>query len=241
MKLYEMPKSSPYQRPFRVLSSLLIITFVGIYLLSAYGPPSLLDSTGRIIGMFAIGIVWAAIVGAAAFSAKEGMWRLKRGLRIELTDDRIIKRRDETATAEIPVGGIKSISQRRGWLIVEGGDPLRQISIPREIVGFEELKHDLAAFCHVEQLERRSFPRRSFPLVLMATSCLLLFLAHNSNVILIAGVALLLLQGWAISAMIQLGRSRPGSTLVLLAYVATMLLVIWITYMRVKASLAGAS
>lgn len=65
-------------------------------------------------------VVIAAILAAFILSGKIGMYWLKRASQWELDDEKILRRRHDGHTAEIPLTGIKSLCETRGWLLVWG-------------------------------------------------------------------------------------------------------------------------
>src|SRR6267378_507437 len=103
MTLHQLSKHSPYQRTLRVLSGSAIFLLLGILLFSLFEPPGLSDSIAHSIGWAAGVIMVASVLGLTLLSVKDATWRLKRKLRFEVSDGKIIQSSDDTATVEIPL------------------------------------------------------------------------------------------------------------------------------------------
>jgi hypothetical protein len=235
MTVYEVPPDSPYQRQFRFLGWGAIIVLLGILFFSIYEPAGLRDSIGQGIGWLAGAIALAAIVGATVLAVKEGNWKLMRRLRFEIYDGKIIKARAESSSIEIPLDQIESLYEYRGWLFIRGGIPSRQIGIPKEVNGFDILKHELVAHCPLTPL--KVSPLSFLPLVLMILPYIFLFASHARAVVIAAGVAALALQGVGMYSLRRVWREKPMPKLVMPTFVLVWLLLAWLVYQRVSTTL----
>jgi hypothetical protein len=72
-----------------------------------------------------------SILGLTLLGVKDATWKLKRKLSFELSDERIIQRSDAAAAIEIPLNNIESLHEYLGLLLIRGGEPIQQISVPR--------------------------------------------------------------------------------------------------------------
>jgi hypothetical protein len=233
MTLYEMPAQSPYQRPFRIFAGVTIILLLAILCIAIWTPEGLSDEIRKILGWVAGAIVVAAVVIGNRLGFKEGLWKLKEGHQVEVSDGKIIQRRPGVAIVEIPVDQIASLNQSRGgWLIIRGGEPERQVAVPSEIVGFESLKRELSGNRTVSPLRVKFSPWLFLPSVSFILACFFLLTSHNRSVVMAAGGAALLLQGFSIYSLRRLMRSNRKANVVALAYILTFLILAWIAYER---------
>src|SRR5258707_3172074 len=139
MALYQLPTDSPYQRKLRVLSGSAIFSLLGILLFSLFEPPGLSDAIAHSIGWAAGVIMVTSVLSLTLLSVKNATWKLKRKLRFEVADGKIIQSSDDTTAVEIPLNNIEFLREYPGLLLIRGGEPRQQISIPREINDFEVL------------------------------------------------------------------------------------------------------
>ena len=146
MVRYQLSKHSPYQPALRIFSGGAIFSLLGILLFSLFEPAGLSDSLAHSIGWAAGVIVLASVLGLTLLSVKDAIWTLKRKLSFELSDNKIIQRSDDAAAIEIPLNNIESLYENRSLLLIRGGEPTQQISIPREIDDFDALKRQLASY-----------------------------------------------------------------------------------------------
>jgi hypothetical protein len=235
MALYEMPAESPYKRPFRISGGVAILLLLGISFVALYEPAGLNDVTRRKLAWVAGAIVLAAVVLGTVLSTKEGIWKLKRGCQVELSDGKIIQRHAGSPSFEIPLNQIESLHEGHGWLIIRGGEPPRQMAVPSNINGLEELKSELTACRTVVPLKVRLSPLFFLPFVLATLAYSFLFISHKGVIVMLAGGLALLLQGWAIYSLRRLMRSKPGANLFTLTCVLTFLVLAWIVYERATA------
>ena len=170
MFLYKVPEKSPSQRLFRILGLGTIILLTVILIISLYDPTGLSDSTRQTIGGVAGAIVLVSVVGAIMFSAKLGMWKLKRTIQIQLSDDKISQLREGSPAVEMPLKQIQSLHEHRGWLIVRGGGNPNSIAIPSEVENFQELKQRLTSYCALTTLKTKMHPLSYLPIALAIAS-----------------------------------------------------------------------
>ena len=233
MTLYEMPTQSPYQRPFRNFAVVAMTLLLGILCIAIYEPTELSDESRRALAWMAGGIVVAAVVVGTRLGTKEGLWKLKQGYRVEVTDGRIIQRHPQSPTVEIPINQIDSLHESRGgWLIVRGGEPKRQVAVPSEIVGIENFKRELSANRTVSPLRFKVSPWRFLPSASFILACFFLLVSHNRAIVMAAGGAALLIQGFSIYSLRRLMRSNPKASFLTLTYILTFLILTWIVFER---------
>jgi hypothetical protein len=233
MTLYEMPAQSPYQRPFRIFAGGTIIVLLVILCIAIWTPAGLSDEMRRLLGWVAGAIVVAAVVVGNRLGFKEGLWKLKAGYRVEVSDGKIIQRRPGEPIVEIPVDQIASLRQSRGgWLIIKGGEPERQVAVPPELVGFESLKQELSANRTVSPLKVKFSPWLFLPSASFVLACFFLLTSHNRAVVAAAGGGALILQGFSIYSLRRRMQSNPRANFIALTYILTFLILAWIVYER---------
>ena len=150
-----------------------------------------------------------------------------------MSDGKIIQRCPEEPIIEIPVDQIASLRQSRGgWLIIRGGEPERQVAIPSELIGFENLKQELSANRIVSPLKVKFSPWLFLPSASLVLACVFLLISHNRAVVLAAGGAALLLQGFSIYSLRRHMRSNRKATLATLTYILVFVILAWFVYER---------
>ena len=238
MARYKMPAQSPYQRSFRIFAWVATILVLVILCFSFWTPAQFSDETRKVISYGAGAIVAAAIVIGSRLGIKEGLWKLKRGYQVELSDGKLIQRRLESPVVEISVDQIASLQQGRGgWFIITGGEPKRQIAVPSEIVGFESLKREISANRVVSPLRVKLSPWIFMPSASLVLACIVLFASHNRTVVMAAGGATLLLQGLGIFSLRQITRSSSNANVIALISILSFLMLAWVVYERVTSRL----
>lgn len=233
MTLYEMPVKSPYQRSFRIFAWVPVVVLFLILCIAIWTPAGLSDETRKVLAWIAGAIVVAAVVVGNRLGFKQGLWKLKEGYRVEISDGKIIQSRPGSPVIEIPVDQIASLRQSRGgWLIIRGGEPERQVTVPSELVGFERLKQELSANRTVSLLKVKFSPWLFLPSASFVLACFFLFTSHNRAVVVAAGGAALLLQGFSIYTLRRRMQSNEKATFSVLTYLLVFLILAWIVYER---------
>jgi len=233
MTLYEMPAKSPYQRPFRIFASVAVVVLFVILCIAIWTPAGLSDETRKVLAWIAGAIVVAAVVVGNRLGFKQGLWKLKEGYRVEVSDGKITQSRPGSPMIEIPVDEIVSLGQSRGgWLIIRGGDPERQVNVPSELVGFESLKQELSANRTVSPLKVKFSPWLFLPSASFVLACFFLFTSHTRSVVVAAGGAALLLQGFSIYTLRRRVQSNQKATFIALTYILAFLILAWVVYER---------
>jgi hypothetical protein len=207
---------------------------LGICIVSVYEPMQLGDSARQVLAWTAVAIVLSAVVLAMVVASWGGLRQLKEGFQFEFSDGKITQKCEGQQPVEIPLAQIESLREYPGWLVVRGSEPARQMTIPSEVDGFEELKRGLTAYRAVTPLKAKIRLLRFLGLVVLIVACFYLFTSHNGAVVLAAGGAGLLLQGLAFYSIWRLRRNVLRLKLVLLAGVLIWLKTAWIVYERTK-------
>ena len=180
----------------------------------------------------------AAALGATALAVKEGSWKLMRKLHFEISNGKIIKTREDlpSATVEIPLNEIESLRERGGWLFVGGGGPGRQIGIPKEVSGFDDLKRELVAISTLTPAKVKVHPFSWFPLLLMILAYVFLFTSHVRVEVVAAGVLALISQGFGTYSLWRILQEKTISKMVMPTFVFVWLVLAWLVYQRVSAT-----
>jgi hypothetical protein len=233
MTLYEMPAQNPYQRPFRVFAGVAVIILLVILFISIWTPAGLSDEQRKNLAWLAGLVVVASVVVANRFGIRQGLWKLKEGYGVEISDGKIIQRRPGSPIVEIPLNQIASLHQSRGrWFIIRGGEPERQIAVPSEIVGFESLKQEISANRTVLPLKVKLSPWIFLPSASFVLACIFLFTSHSRAVVMAAGVAALLIQCLGIFSLRRITQSSGKANFITLTSILIFLIFAWIVYER---------
>jgi len=235
MVLYKVSAKDSNQRLFRIFAWGAIILLTGILAISLYDPTELSDSARRTIGGAAVVLVLISIAGAVVFSARRGMWKLKRTFQFQLSDDGIFQMREGSPTVGMPLRQIESLREYRGWLVIRGGGQADPIAIPSEVENFEQLKQRLTSYCALTTLKTKISPLSYLPFALAIVVYVLLFTSHVVVVVAGAGCIALLLQGWGFYSLRRAYRGRKISLLVVGTYLLTCLAIIRFVYERTRA------
>lgn len=233
MTLYEMPSQSPYQKPFRIFASLAVVMFLAILYISIWTPALMTDDTRTFLGWATGGVLVAAVAIGVRLGVKQAAWNLRRGYRVELSDEKIIQSRPGMASVELPIDQIASIQQGRGGLlIIRSGERERVIAVPSEIAGFENLKTQLLEKRTLSPLRVDLSPWLFLPSLSYIAAVLLLFLAHDRRVVIAAGGAVLLFHAFWAYSFLRFAPSTRRAKPVLFAYILAFVFLAWIVYER---------
>ena len=179
----------------------------------------------------------ASVLGLTLLSVKEGTWKLKRKLRFEVSDGKIIQSSDDFAAVEIPLNNIKSLHEYPGGMLIRGGEPRRQVSVPREINDFEALKRDLTSYHPITVLKAKIYLFSFLAVIFMIVAWFLVLTSHARPVVLVAGIAALGLQALGAYSLLATLRGKTNPKFVALILVFTWLLIAGIVFQRVKSAL----
>ena len=174
--------------------------------------------------------------GVTALGVKERTWQLLRDLRFEISDGKLIRSGGTSPSTEIPLDQIDGLQEYGGWLLVRGGNPRRQITIPKQINDFDFLEQELTRHCTLTSPKAGFRPLQFLPLALMLVACFFLFTSHVRGVVTAAGLAALALEGIGTYSLRQALREKKVSKLVVPTLVLAWLLVGWIAYQRIVAT-----
>jgi len=236
MTTYQVSDKSPNQRYVRILGVVGITTMVGLLFISTHDLPAFSDSTNRALGFLGLVVVLATGSGAAILSARERLWSVKRRVRIEVSNEKIAEIHEDGASAEIPLRSINKIHEYPRGLIVSGPEPSRRVAVPREVVGFEELKQHLSAFSSIEPAKTKGFAGRVLHLAALILAFALLFLSHHRILILSIGILLLAYYAATFIHLSKLRQPGPLPRTISLGYILSVLITVWIVYMCAIAS-----
>jgi hypothetical protein len=177
-------------------------------------------------------------MGLTMLAVKEGTWKLKRKLRFEVSDGKITQSSADSPAIEIALNNIESLLEYRGWLLIRGAEPGRQISIPKEIDEFEALKRELTSYHPVTLAKADVFPFSFLLFVLMIIAWLFLLTSHARAVVLCAGIAVLGLPGAGTYSLLRTLRGKTKLRLfIVLTLVLTWVTIAWVVFQEVKAVL----
>jgi hypothetical protein len=231
MPLHVMPAHNPYQKLFKLFAGTAIVLLLAILCISIWTPAGLNDEIRRALAWIAGVIVVIAVVGGQWLGSKEGLWKIKQGLQIEVSDGKVIQTRPGSPTLEIPLDQINSLHQSRSWLIVRGGEPEKCLAVPTDIAGFEDLRREIAVDKTISPLMAKTSVWLILAAVSFCVALFFLFTSSNRVVIVTSGGAALLFQAFMTYPLRPLLRSsRKVAALFLFAYILEVLVVAWIAY-----------
>ena len=176
----------------------------------------------------------ASVLGLTLLSVKDATWKLKRKLSFEVSDGKIIQSSDDAAAVEIPLNNIESVHEYRGLLLIRGGEPRKQISVPVEINGFEALKRELTSYHPLTVFRAKVYWSSFLPVALMVVAWILLLTSHARIVVLVAGIAALGLQAIGAHSLLRAFRGKVKPKFIVPMLVFTWLLIAGIVFQRVK-------
>ena len=84
-----------------------------------------------------------ALIGAYIIAFRTGMQRANRRMIFALNDKEFVRKRNGWPDDRIAFSEISALYERPRGLVVESAVPLRRISIPREVNGFEAIRGEL--------------------------------------------------------------------------------------------------
>jgi hypothetical protein len=235
--LHRTPDRSRDRRIFRILGWGIVILLLGICIVSIYEPVELADPGRRALAWTAGAIVLAVVVLAMVLSSRAGLRKLTEGLQFELSDGKIVQRCEGQQTIEIALAQIESLNEYPRWLIIRGREPARQVMIPSEVSGFEELKRELSAYKTITSVKAKTRLFHFLSFVVMIVACLYLFASHNSAFVLVAGVVVLLLQGLGFYSIWRLRKYMLRPNLLLIFGILVWFVTAWIVYERTKGAM----
>lgn len=111
------------------------------------------------------------------------------------------------------------------------------MTIPSAVNGFEDLKHELSAYTAIASVKAKIRLIRFLSFALMILACFYLFVSHNSAVVLVAGVVVLLLQGLGFYSIWRLRKYALRHNLLLTLGVLVWFVTAWIVYERTRGAM----
>jgi hypothetical protein len=230
--LYRLPNDHANWRTIRVIVWGAVVFLLGIAIVSIYEPVELGDSGRRTLAWIAGAIVLSSVLLANVVASRGSLRKLKEGFQFDISDGKIIQTHEGQQSVEIPLTQIVSIREYRGWLVINGGEPSRQITIPSEVDNFEELKRELTAQRAVTTLKSTSRFIGVVQTGLLIVACICLFISHNRAIVMTAGGVVLLLQAFGFYSIWhqRSGVSRPK--ILVVVGVLLWFVTAWIVYER---------
>lgn len=197
MTRYVVPPSSN-QKVFRICAYGLIGLMLICLALSQTRWLDLDDRVSHAVGWSAIGLLISGMVGIYVLIFRESVDKVWRKLSFDVTDQRIIRELEGQPPIEFPLREIKFLGESRVGLIVSAGEPPKSFFVPRAVEGFEQLKLQLSQHCIVSVSENKTSFIPFLPWALTIAVYAFLFTAKTGFVVILAGVGVLLFQGWSI-------------------------------------------
>jgi hypothetical protein len=178
-----------------------------------------------------------ALIGVPVLILKDSMNKLWQNVSFDIVENKIVRVMEGQAPIEFPLDKISFIGESRTGLTVRGGEPPQSFVIPRAVKGFEELKRQLSDHCEIVPAASTNSFFRIFPLILIIALYVLLLTAKSRSLVLTAGAAALLFQGWIIFGMRRTWAKTSSPKLVVSAFMLSWLVLLWLVYERFSSTL----
>jgi hypothetical protein len=236
MTVYRMPSVRPYQRRFRIFSWSAIAVLLAITLFAIYEPQGVSRSTNIALAIFMGAIVIVAIVYGTALSSKEALWKLKHSFQWELTEDKIIQNRANHETIEISLNAIAALREFNGWLFVSGTESQKGIMISQDVDGYDEVRRQLIARCPLTPTKKANPLAAIIAAVVLATLFGFVIVSHVPAIVIGSGLGLVLLWPAFVGYTLRpFWRAKSVRTRLLITYLLSWLILVWIVFRAVKA------
>ena len=230
MTRYIMPPSSN-QKLFRICA----YGSIGLMLIVlAFSRSTWLDDRlSHALAWSAVGLLVVMMVGVYVLIFRDSVDKAWQKVSFDLTDGKIIRLMEGRPPTELLLSEINFIGESGMGLSVRSGEPPKGFVIPRAIDGFEQLKQQLNEYCKVSAIENKASFIPALPLILAIVLYAILFAAKAGPLVLIAGVAALLFQGWSILSIRNICAKTRSPKLLMSVLVFSWLVLLWLVYQRV--------
>jgi hypothetical protein len=195
------------------------------------GIVSVMLGSGRTEPLLYPVIEWVGISAIVASLFLAGFFwgtaRMKRQLAFVLTDNDLTRKRSGWPDVQIPFSEIRSVKEKRDWLIVEEAVAGRRIAVPRDVNDFELLRSELAKYARPSSPSGTrhgiSFLGGLGVLLLSIVCWWLALFSSNAGLVRGSGVVILVLLGWSglYALKLRLLRSAPVFVLLILSVIWT--------------------
>ena len=237
MAHYTVRSSSSTNKVFRICGYGLIGLLLLLLVPSQTKWIDLDDRWSHALGWTAEGLLFLGMIGFFVLMFEDSWNRVWQKVSFEVVANRIVRVMEGRANIEFPLDKISFIGESRIGLIVRGGDPLKGFVIPRTVEGFEQLRQLLNDHCEIRPVGNKKWLFFALPLVLMLALYALLFTATSTSLVLVAGAAALLFQGWGIFGMRKVWAKTKSPKLVVSALILSWLVLLWLVYQRFSSTL----
>jgi len=226
-----MPQTRKYDVSFRIFVTGGILAGA-ILLFSFLEPEGTSHSTNVVLAFIMGAIVLGTVVCAYVLPYMDAMSQLRRSFEWELTSDKVVQRHRDGRATEIALHDVKSLYERRGWLMVTGADPSKGIAIPSNLEGFEQIRRELTAHCAETPMRVKISKLPWTAEAIFALASLLAVFSHNLAVFLISSaIVLLVWPVWVAYSLRGVWQTRKVPNRLLLAYFLIWLLMFgWVVF-----------
>jgi hypothetical protein len=205
---------------------LLAITIIGI---AGTGSIGRAGDTALVAAAAAIVIF---VVGAAyVLAGQDGIEREKRNMTFLLSNEDLVRQRPGWPDVRIGLSEVRSLSERRGSLVVESVEPRRRIAIPNNVESFEFLRSELLKHGPMVSSPRQS-PFIAVPTVVSLVCWALVFWSKDPRVVKTAACVAVVLFAWGSFHIGRLRIPTPKRYLTWAMLAATWVVALWIIYSR---------
>jgi hypothetical protein len=190
------------------------------------------DRASHMIGWVSEGLLALGMLGVIVLVYRDSFDKLWQKMTFDLTDEKIVRMMEGQPPIEFPLNKINFLGESRLGLIVRSGEPSRRFLIPRGVNDFEQLKQRLSGHCAVTPSDGTSLALM-LPVTLAIALYAFLFTIRSRIAVCIAGVAALLLQGWAIFWLRKIWAKTKWPKLVMSVFLFSWLVLLWLVCQRV--------
>jgi len=139
-------------------------------------------------------VVLTTLMGSAgifSLAYSEGRRILMRKLVFVLDEQGITRKAKGCPDVKINYFEISDLRESNSWLVVEGREPQKRIAIPKEVMGFEEIRAELSMYHHLSDRAKISLKRIALPVVSILSWAAVLWF-QDASVVISAGVVALI-------------------------------------------------
>jgi hypothetical protein len=221
-----------HDRRIRLILWGAVLLLSGITLFSFYG--ARLPATNALIAVAVVTITAGAVGSAYFFAYKVGIERAKLKTVFLLTEKDLVRQQSGWPEVRIGLSEVKALSEGRGWLLVRTAEPIRSITIPDDVEGFNSLRSELIKHGPIIDSPRRFSFRAVVPAAVCFFCWALVFLSSQRGVVISAGGFALLVSA---RGSLHVGKLLSGSRkrfLLWAVLAATWAEALWIFYKRLQ-------
>lgn len=212
-----------------------VLALSGLTVFALIGARSHSPQFNTALAGLAAAILISAIVSAHCAAVLMGLERVQRQSHFLLTDKVLIRKRVGWPDVQIGLSEIRALYENSRYMIVEGADSSCRIAVPKVLQGFVSLRAELLKHASIRKPPARSF-LLWIPNFVSLVCWPLVFWSHDSHVVTVTGIVLLVSLGWLCFSFSQKLRHNPKRTLIRIWLAFSWAIAFWIVYSRIARS-----